>query len=93
MGYCKARDLGSLSGTEQDKCRWSEGVAIIKNGVVCYTGTATGSLAYYFCDEGYELNVLRGAIVNPRVNPRVCQQNGQWSIPGPECTNNMTTFR
>ena len=49
------------------------------NGVVCYTGTATGSLAYYICDDGYELNDLA-------MNPRECNQGGQWSGTQLECT-------
>jgi len=50
------------------------------NGVVCYTGTATGSLAYYICDDGYELSALA-------MNPRECNQlqGGQWSGTQPEC--------
>ena len=50
------------------------------NGVVCYTGTGTGSLAYYICDDGYELSALA-------MNPRECNQGGQWSRTQPECTS------
>ena len=82
-GYCQASDLGFPLELDHDRCRLSERAASIMNGVVCYTGTATGSLAYYICDDGYELNDLRGTFVNPRE----CLQNGRWSKPDPECTN------
>ena len=82
-GHCQSGDLGTLVELGHDQCRLSEGAASITNGVVCYTGTATGSLAYYICDDGYELNDLREGVMNPRE----CNQDGQWSGTEPECTS------
>ena len=58
----------------------SERAVSITNGVVCYTGTGTGSLAYYICDNGYELSALA-------MDPRECNQGGQWSGTQPHCTS------
>ena len=64
------------------QCRLNERAAVISNGVVCYTGTATGSLAYYLCEHGYELEAVKE---RPKENPRECLSSGQWSGVQPEC--------
>ena len=81
--HCSASDLGSvLEGPPQ--CRLNEIAAVISNGVVCYTGTATGSLAYYLCDHGYELEAVdRKESITDQY--RMCQDDHQWSLPDIKC--------
>ena len=84
-GHCSINDLGSVvEGSPQ--CRLSERAAVITNGMICYTGTATGSLAYYLCDHGYELEAVKG---RPE-NPRNCLSSEQWSGIQLECVKEST---
>ena len=82
-GQCQARDLGTTTVVNNAECRTREGTVSISNGIICYTGTTYGSLAYTVCDEGYELSSASGKIVNLRE----CLQNGQWSEIHVICIN------
>ena len=64
------------------ECRKNERAALIPDGVVCYSGTATGSLAYTACDKGYQLDSSPEGVTTPRE----CSQNGNWSGSQPRCT-------
>ena len=35
------------------------GSVLIENGVICYNGTSTGSLATYHCNSGYQVKGWR----------------------------------
>ena len=45
------------------------------NGVICYTGTVVGSLAYATCKEGYHYDSLK---LNDSVIIK-CRENGKWN--------------
>lgn len=46
------------------------------NGYISYSGSSTGDIATYFCNEGF---VLVGN------KTRVCQANSEWSGEEPIC--------
>ena len=48
----------------------------IPNGLVIQTGTTTGDVATYTCNQGFELN-------GPPT--RVCMSDSTWSGQAPEC--------
>lgn len=56
----------------------------IKNGIVCYTGTAIGSTAYYYC-----LSCDHTKLAN-RISKRTCMENGNWNGTAPQCKCNYT---
>ena len=59
----------------QTDCPAGHKAVSIRNGVICYTGTLVGSLAYASCKEGYHFNSLQlndSAVIK-------CQENGKWN--------------
>ena len=46
------------------------GSVLLENGVICYNGTSTGSLATYHCNSGYQLKDGDGM--------RRCQSDSNW---------------
>ena len=57
----------------------------ISHGVVCYSGTTPGSMAYTLCDEGYYFNDEKMG------KPAECLENGQWNGTQPQCTRHNTS--
>ncbi|XP_060567330.1 uncharacterized protein LOC132726081 [Ruditapes philippinarum] len=53
------------------------------NGNVTYLDTTDGSVAYFYCNEGFV--EVTGS------NNQTCQSNGTWSLPQPFCEPNETT--
>ena len=54
----------------------SIGSVIIPNGVACYNGDSSGSVAIYQCTKGY---ILLGN------SQRICQSDGNWNGSVPRC--------
>ena len=56
----------------------------VGGGVVCYSGDSVGSVAVYFCDDGY---TLQGG------STRECLSTGLWNGTTPHCieTDGMIT--
>ena len=57
----------------------------ISHGIVCYTGTSPGSLAYTLCDEGYHLD--EDNIIG---KTRRCLDKGEWNGTQPKCITSST---
>ena len=49
----------------------------VRGGGVCYSGDSVGSVAVYFCDDGY---TLQGG------STRECLSTGLWNGTTPHCT-------
>ena len=71
---CDPRQLGETYVHVPDdvNCKSTLHSIGIKNGLVCYNGTAAGSIAIYHCLKS-DLTLERIASV------RVCQLNGKWN--------------
>ena len=65
--------------SDDSRCRAPLHSLSIKNGIVCYTGVDTGSIAFYSCS-----NCDSGAIISVRT----CQLNGNWNGTVPQCDCN-----
>ena len=48
----------------------------VSGGGVCYSGDSVGSVAVYFCDDGYTLD---------RDSTRECLSSGLWNGTTPQC--------
>ena len=48
----------------------------VSGGGVCYSGDSVGSVAVYFCDDGYTLEVE---------STRECESTGLWNGTTPHC--------
>ena len=61
-------------------CRGDESALRTEHGTVCYTGRVQGSLAYYSCNDGYQL-----ALAEQGRSLRVCEANGRWNATATTC--------
>ena len=68
---CSLRDLSPSLVEENRVC------GSVSGGGVCYSGDSVGSVAVYFCDDGY---TLEGDTT------RECLSNGLWNRSTPQCT-------
>ena len=80
---CDPAFLGNVTQATQSAsiCGDSHTFLSIHNGFVCYSGTSTGSNAFYYCfDCGYNaLNKSAGLFI------RTCKSNGKWDGAIPDC--------
>ena len=70
---CDARELGEAVERNQTDCPVGHRAASTKNGVICYTGTVIGSLAYTICNKGYKDGTANFSTVK-------CLEDGHWSL-------------
>ena len=68
----------------QLQCLMKETETNIIHGVVCYTGTTPGSMAYTLCDEGYHLDEENIG------KTRLCLYKGEWDGTQPLCYSGST---
>ena len=67
---CSLRDLSPSLVEENRVC------GSVSGGGVCYSGDSVGSVAVYFCDDGY---TLEGDTT------RECLSSGLWNGSTPQC--------
>ena len=67
---CTLRDLSPSLVEENRVC------GSVSGGGVCYSGDSVGSVAVYFCDDGY---TLEGDTT------RECLSSGLWNRSTPQC--------
>ena len=67
---CNVRDLSPTLVEETGIC------GSVSSGGVCYSGDSVGSVAVYFCDDGY---ILEGD------STRECLSSGVWNGTIPQC--------
>ncbi|CAI8023423.1 hypothetical protein GBAR_LOCUS13694 [Geodia barretti] len=67
---CSLRDLSPSLVEENRVC------GSVSGGGVCYSGDSVGSVAVYFCDDGYSLE---------GDTTRECQSSGLWNGTTPQC--------
>ena len=67
---CSLRDLSPSLVEENRVC------GSVSGGGVCYSGDSVGSVAIYFCDDGYSLE---------GDTTRECLSSGLWNGTTPEC--------
>ena len=68
----------------QLQCLMKEIETNISHGVICYTGTTPGSMAYTLCDEGYHLD-------DDNVGKTMtCLDKGEWNGTQPQCYSAST---
>ncbi|CAI8017723.1 hypothetical protein GBAR_LOCUS10717 [Geodia barretti] len=68
--YCSLRDLSPSLVEENRVC------GSVSGGGVCYSGDSVGSVAVYFCDDGYSLE---------GDTTRECLSSGLWNGTTPQC--------
>ena len=71
---CSLRDL-SPSLVEQNRV-----CGVVSGGGVCYSGDSVGSVAVYFCTDGYSLE---------GDTARECLSNGLWNGSTPQCVEKI----
>ena len=56
----------------------------VSGGEVCYSGDSVGSVAVFFCDDGY---TLEGGD-----STRECLSSGLWNGPTPQCVQEVRRY-
>ena len=78
---CNLRDLSPTLEEETGIC------GSVSSGGVCYSGDSVGSVAVYFCNDGYILEghstreCLSSGVWNGKIPQCVKQNCGMWVIP------------
>ena len=58
----------------------------IENGIVCYSGTEVGSVAFYSCISCGFNAIMNGTSI------RICTKDGYWNGTTPQCSCNASEF-
>ena len=74
---CSLRDLSPSLVEENRVC------GSVSGGGVCYSGDSVGSVAVYFCDDGYSLE---------GDTTRECLSSGLWNGTTPQCVETESTI-
>ena len=78
--FCTADKNCSLRDLSPSLVEHSRVCGVVSGGGVCYSGDSVGSVAVYFCTDGYSLE---------GDTTRECLSSGLWNGSTPQCVENI----